>query len=213
MKKFTIPLFAALIGFSGLATAASELITENTTSITSDGQTYSTGSIDLSSFIGFTDITLDLLAAGDYSKLEKSETFTFKLDDITIAFWSGNIGSGTNTPLSVSSAAFDLGDIDASQSYKTLSASFDTNTLIDDATFTTFGAAWDEAISDGQVTISWTNDYDFQLSEGVDYLDYLDERVSYSIQGVSAVPEPSTYALMLAGLGLVGFMAHRRRKA
>ena len=31
-------------------------------------------------------------------------------------------------------------------------------------------------------------------------------------QAVSAVPEPSTIALMLGGLGLVGFMANRRRK-
>ena len=28
---------------------------------------------------------------------------------------------------------------------------------------------------------------------------------------VPAIPEPSTYALMLAGLGVVGFMARRRR--
>ncbi len=30
---------------------------------------------------------------------------------------------------------------------------------------------------------------------------------------VTAVPEPSTYALMLAGLGVVGFVARRRQKA
>lgn len=30
---------------------------------------------------------------------------------------------------------------------------------------------------------------------------------------VTAVPEPSTYALMLAGLGLIGFMASRRKQA
>ena len=29
---------------------------------------------------------------------------------------------------------------------------------------------------------------------------------------VSPIPEPSTYALMLGGLGLVGFMAHRRKR-
>ncbi|MEG1324253.1 MAG: FxDxF family PEP-CTERM protein, partial [Janthinobacterium sp.] len=28
---------------------------------------------------------------------------------------------------------------------------------------------------------------------------------------VAAVPEPETYAMMLAGLGLVGFMARRRK--
>jgi len=30
---------------------------------------------------------------------------------------------------------------------------------------------------------------------------------------VAAVPEPETYALMLAGLGLLGFMARRKKAA
>ncbi|MCV2362624.1 PEP-CTERM sorting domain-containing protein [Paucibacter sp. DJ1R-11] len=34
-----------------------------------------------------------------------------------------------------------------------------------------------------------------------------------SIQAVSAVPEPSTYAMLLAGLGCVGFIARRRKAA
>lgn len=34
-----------------------------------------------------------------------------------------------------------------------------------------------------------------------------------TVGDVPAVPEPSTYALMLAGLGVVGFMSRRRRSA
>jgi len=48
-----------------------------------------------------------------------------------------------------------------------------------------------------------------------DWNDYKDDsKISgYVVERVSAVPEPSTYALMLGGLGLVGFMAARRKKS
>lgn len=39
------------------------------------------------------------------------------------------------------------------------------------------------------------------------------EDLFFKASVVSPVPEPSTYALMIGGLGLVGFMAARRRKA
>jgi hypothetical protein len=38
------------------------------------------------------------------------------------------------------------------------------------------------------------------------------DNLKYTTEAVSPVPEPSTYALMLGGLGMVGFMAYRRRK-
>ena len=33
-----------------------------------------------------------------------------------------------------------------------------------------------------------------------------------NVASIAAVPEPETYALMLAGIGMVGFMAKRRRR-
>ena len=45
--------------------------------------------------------------------------------------------------------------------------------------------------------------FGFVDSVGIDNVKYTE---------VSPIPEPSTYALMLGGLGMVGFMAYRRRK-
>jgi len=43
------------------------------------------------------------------------------------------------------------------------------------------------------------------------YLDYLESATNGSI--TVAVPEPETYALMLPGLGVMGMVARRRRRA
>ncbi|PTR05196.1 putative secreted protein with PEP-CTERM sorting signal/MYXO-CTERM domain-containing protein, partial [Nitrosospira sp. Nsp5] len=39
----------------------------------------------------------------------------------------------------------------------------------------------------------------------------LNEDYRIRLSGVSVVPEPETYAMLLAGLGLVGAMARRRK--
>ena len=45
-------------------------------------------------------------------------------------------------------------------------------------------------------------------------LDFNDHLFSFTnIRAVNAVPEPETYALMLAGLGVVGWAARRRKAA
>lgn len=51
-------------------------------------------------------------------------------------------------------------------------------------------------------------DYSFTLSNKV-----TSDTYEYSISAVSEAPEPATLALMLSGLGLVGFMARCRKAA
>ena len=55
----------------------------------------------------------------------------------------------------------------------------------------------------------YTADWQHLISSVYSYDDYV-----FHLEGiatVAAVPEAETYAMMLAGLGLVGFMAKRRR--
>jgi hypothetical protein len=42
------------------------------------------------------------------------------------------------------------------------------------------------------------------------FKDYID---NFSISTIAPVPEPETYALILAGLGLIGFIRRRKQKA
>lgn len=58
-------------------------------------------------------------------------------------------------------------------------------------------------IQNGTWNIAW-------LNNGGQVPDYSNS--SFWLRDVTAVPEPETYAMMLAGLGVLGLIAHRRRK-
>jgi hypothetical protein len=60
--------------------------------------------------------------------------------------------------------------------------------------------------------VAGSNTLDFQVSDFGPPAGFLVGSISGTASPLAAIPEPSTYALMIAGLGFVGFVAARRRK-
>lgn len=78
-------------------------------------------------------------------------------------------------------------------------------TAVDGATALTFGQG-----------LGFSHHGDDSISLGYDLGDIADGQTvsfGYTYTFTAPIPEPETYAMLLAGLGLMGFMARRRRKA
>ncbi|RTL52748.1 MAG: esterase-like activity of phytase family protein [Rhodocyclaceae bacterium] len=82
------------------------------------------------------------------------------------------------------------------------------------------GLSWGQDLADGTHTLYLANDNDFVPGTSgpnnfyVFSVSNADLGTSlYQAQSIAAVPEPESYAMLLAGLGLLGFMSRRKRQS
>jgi len=158
----------------------------------------------------------------DNLTLTATASYNGSIDDVFVYMDKGDAGMGIcHSGLSSSLQCTTSSDDNVSQN-EVLFWSFDQNITevslyLQDANHNAFNdkfeyfdystSSWLEAETvNSRVTLNLTG-----VSQ-IDFRTINDDKFYIGEATVSAVPEPATYALMLGGLGLVGFMAKRRKQ-
>ncbi|WP_430962560.1 FxDxF family PEP-CTERM protein [Rhodoferax potami] len=161
----------------------------------------------------------------------------------TLAFSGEVSGAGSYSGNVAFKAAFNPGNSPASVSFNGGNATFETGSVLNLEIFgPVAGAQYDQLVNintlsfNGSLNLIFANDYvplagsSFALfgfntfagnltADNITVTGYDRRRLDFSrlaangTVSVTAVPEPETYALLLAGLGLMGALARRRRRA
>jgi len=133
--------------------------------------------------------------------------------NLTSVAWGGANASQyfsefTFTPLAgmqVTLVGFDFGDYQ-DRDFGSSVAIYDTSNNV-----LWNGGSFDPGVTATHFAPNITRATPLVLRWGPDGYDVGIDNIAFTVSAVAAIPEPSTYALMLAGLGFVGFVARRRR--
>ena len=150
----------------------------------------------------------DLVAAGGHVVI-RFEGSDAGYDSLISVNGSAEVFPNHSTPVGTT---LDLGSFAAGTHLDIVLHVLNTNTFF----HTGSGAANPDGLAHANVIYDWTEPgrtfVGFEDLFGGGDRDYNDHMFSFTnVRAVGAVPEPSTYALMLGGLGAVGFLARRRK--
>jgi hypothetical protein len=192
---------------SGFAVSNTDLLQTNLASVTSSGNFNREGAIGLSALT-------DGIFGGQGNQRNGGHAATADGSNIATFFFDGGLGAGYNISAVDTYAGWDnyRGGQDYVLSYATAAAP---------STYTVLASVFNNARAGGN-TNTHANIVDssgflatkvqslrFEFGSNLTY-GYAGYR-QIDVQGVAAVPEPGTYALMLAGFAAMGFVARRRR--
>jgi subtilisin family serine protease len=222
MKRSLKSLFA-LIALSSLTLVSTQSLAGTTASVAeigldkgqtlnlvlpvqSSARNYSVGSLDITvngtSFLAFCidPFQYSSHSATDYSSFSDLSTLGSSVAGVVANLYSESYASTIGN--ATKSAAFQLALWDLAKDDGVLTSG---NVHTTSSTNSAVVAAANTMIYNAQHATGSTQ-YSFNLYTNGSKQDYL-------VASVTAVPEPETYAMMLAGLGLLGFTARRRTQA
>ena len=220
MKNLFLVMLASTVAFMSNLSHADTIF--NTGPMTNEGianyASYRLMADDflLNSNYDLTGATLQVMGKGNFSSWDGTAEYYLFSDDggkpgqvLTHGF--GENVNVTDTDLSfsfwgtVKSLAFDFESkipVNAGSIYwlgMHLSQTYESNQFVYD------NALWGYSSSIGNTVYS----HESNLSE---WFDYYPGTLAFSLQGVAAIPEPDTYAMLLCGIGLLGFVVRLRNK-
>ena len=123
------------------------------------------------------------------------------IDFVSFGFPAGSSGIGDANVISLSSRSFTNVQLTSFTLWESLSGVLSTGVISDSGTQATLSFLGGQVPGDYTLRVAG---YKINTALAGSYSGNI------AISPVSAVPEPETYAMLIAGLGLIGFMARRR---
>jgi len=145
-------------------------------------------------------ITLDVPSTVTFTFLGREAAYTDTFTAGGMSFTNKSVPIGYSISFDAAAGLLDFSFSDKTGAVAANGEVFDTTSPL----------GW--GVLEGATSSYGAFDYIVGFNDTAPHKDFDDMLIGITVMPVSAVPEPETYAMMLAGLGGVGLVAYRRRR-